>query len=469
MTQVSEPVSIPLSIKLTYLAFYLTNLFHTANRYTYVPLQNDIASRLGIAETKLSTFVPAYYYPFVAMTLIYGYFGDKIHNRKLLICSCLTLEVLALFGVAFSSSYYVFFLCRVLQGAAGSCFPTLQAALIADMFSGKTRSVLLGIFYTSSGIGIGLGQGLMPFIAAALGNSKALCLFAVIQFAVVAIYFIFLPNIKRPKATNSDEEVKGLVEGSPKVNEEKFLDQIKKMLTKKSLWFCYLASAATVSFIETGLLFAQEFLRRLVVVLSYNYEYFGYKEPLQPACVQDFYYPVENSTLTFENVSVCENSSGIQNLDYNISVQVNCDTCNAEDIASKFGLIAVSAGFIGVLLAIMMSMAIKKVTDRNGPITCAIGAIVTTIVMVIMTRFLDFKPGNYNDLTTSWVILFFGFTGLGIYVAISPDIITSVVPANYRGKAVSLQIVFERLIGTGIPPVVAGMQAENFDAEWICK
>ncbi len=112
--------------------------------------------------------ITAYTLSYIATTVLAGAWGDRIGHKRLFLWGIVAFMLASLLA-AFSPTFWVFVLARVVQGAgAGSVYPNAQAEGIRE-FPPERRGMALGMFGAVFGLASVLGPTLGGFLGQYLG------------------------------------------------------------------------------------------------------------------------------------------------------------------------------------------------------------------------------------------------------------------------------------------------------------
>ena len=153
----------------------------------YAPEVNDEA---------IGKIMAIFYIPFVVTAIVYGYLGDR-HNRKVILVITTILQSLGVLGCGYSTTIFQFYASKIIIGVTQSACITLAPTVISDIYSGASRTKMLGMFATSVAIGSGAGMMGMGGIAKVYGRQVAFSVFSAFTCAFGILYFLVVPNFER--------------------------------------------------------------------------------------------------------------------------------------------------------------------------------------------------------------------------------------------------------------------------------
>lgn len=146
---------------------------------------------LLVDETAIGIAIAAYSLTQFFFNPIFGNLSDK-HGRKKIIVICLLLNALGYVLFAYTQSYFMLLVSRVVAGIGGSSIGVAQA-YIADITTPKNRSKGMGIIGAAFGLGFVFG----PFIGGLLskyGYFVTGMASAFFSFLAFVLTIIFLPE-----------------------------------------------------------------------------------------------------------------------------------------------------------------------------------------------------------------------------------------------------------------------------------
>lgn len=136
---------------------------------------------------------------------IFGYYSDKISKPwfipigPVLCGACITI-------IAFTTNYWVIFVCAMLSGLGSSIFHP-ESALMVNRIAGSLKGQALGSFSVGGNAGFAVGPIVAGFFAYAY-NIHGLALFGIINAVLAAILYINMPKILKAAQTEEAAEIK---------------------------------------------------------------------------------------------------------------------------------------------------------------------------------------------------------------------------------------------------------------------
>lgn len=180
---------------------------------------------LKVDEAAIGIAIASYSFIQFLFNPILGKISDK-YGRKPVIVVCLLLNALGYVVFAFTHSYPVLLLSRVIAGIGGSSIGVAQA-YIADITTRENRSKGMGLIGSAFGLGFVFG----PLIGGLLSDyGYSITGFASASFSFIAfiLTFIYLPEslkVKNPAEVNYSPQKRKLFD----------IDAMKKILHKPDL------------------------------------------------------------------------------------------------------------------------------------------------------------------------------------------------------------------------------------------
>jgi multidrug resistance protein len=146
---------------------------------------------LGVDETAVGIAIAIYSLVQFIFNPILGRLSDK-HGRKPVIVMCLLINALGYVIFAFTSSYIILLVSRVVAGVGGSSIAVAQA-YIADVTTKETRSKGMGLIGSAFGLGFVFGPLIGGFLSK-LGYMETGLAAAAFSFIAFIVTIIFLPE-----------------------------------------------------------------------------------------------------------------------------------------------------------------------------------------------------------------------------------------------------------------------------------
>ena len=134
------------------------NLMNYTDRYTVAGVLSEVQSFYDISDSTAGFLQTVFIIFYLIFAPINGFLGDR-YNRKIIMTVGLIIWVLAVLGSSFVPKDYfgLFLIMRGIVGIGEASYATIAPTIIADLFTGKTRSRVLMFFYFAIPVGSGLG------------------------------------------------------------------------------------------------------------------------------------------------------------------------------------------------------------------------------------------------------------------------------------------------------------------------
>ncbi|MHA2392747.1 MAG: MFS transporter [Promethearchaeota archaeon] len=172
-----------------------------------IPSYTAIRDEFNIPEALIA--IPDAFFVLISafFALLWGYWADRIDRTKVLATGALSWTV-GMLLTAFSNSYLMLVISRVLSGAGLGCVLPVGYSIISDAIPAEERSGWFGTLAILSSISNGAGQGLSSFLGPILSWRFPFLLLAVISVLVIFILFF----VKIPQRGASEDELLDLME-----------------------------------------------------------------------------------------------------------------------------------------------------------------------------------------------------------------------------------------------------------------
>lgn len=367
------------------------NLINYMDRYTIAGVLTDIQTQFQITDDKAGLLQTAFVVSYMVFAPIFGYLGDR-YNRKIIMAGGVLMWSVTTLAGSYMNSYGTFILFRSFVGIGEASYSTIAPTIISDMFVKEKRSKMLALFYFAIPVGSGLGYIVGAHMASALGSWHwSLRLTPALGIGSVILMLCFLK-----------EPIRGESEGTQTdVSHHTFWEDNKLLFTNKS--FMLSTAGFTCVAFATGALafFGPKFL------------YKGFK--LIPGHTGDA----------------------------------------EDDVAYKFGVIAMLSGLVGVPLGSFVTQILRLRFPRIDPLVCAGGLILSAPVCF----FAILTPST--NVALCYSLMFIGELFLNLNWSIVADILLYVVPPSRRSTAEAYQILFSHALGDASSPYLIGLVSEG--------
>ena len=175
------------------LAFFTDSILY----YLLVPLLPHYARTLGLSQMEVGVLVGAYAAAVLAGTVPLGKLSDRIGRRTPFLWGLVGLGATTVL-FAFSSSYGLLLLARVLQGLAAAATWTSGLALLAERFPSERRGQAMATAFAAANVGVLLGPPVSGFLTEVLGPRSPFLLVAALALADAAARFLVLREAEPP-------------------------------------------------------------------------------------------------------------------------------------------------------------------------------------------------------------------------------------------------------------------------------
>ncbi|XP_076025047.1 protein spinster homolog 3 isoform X2 [Genypterus blacodes] len=291
------------------------------------------------------------------------------------------------------SYFWVLVLMRALVGTGEASYTTVAPTIIADLFTGTRRSVMISAFYIFIPVGSGLGYISGSSLAALTGNWQwALRLTPIMGVLGLVLLIFFCPNPPRGAAETHGT---GVTEPSS------YLDDVKYLVKNKSFVWSTLGVTSMAFLTGAFAFWMPTFLYRAQV-------YQGH----QQAC----------------NTQICENKHSY-----------------------IFGAVTVATGILGVCVGAALSRHFRDKVSNADPVICAVGMLGSVPCLLIILFVAQ------TSIPVTYVFIFLGETLLSLNWPILADILLYVVIPTRRATAEALQISVGHLLGDAGSPYLVGV------------
>ncbi len=168
-----------------------------------IPILPSFAIKeLGVDEAAVGIAIAIYSFVQFIFNPILGRFSDK-HGRKPVIVLCLFINAMGYVIFAFTSSYLILLVSRIVAGVGGSSIAVAQA-YIADVTTKETRSKGMGLIGSAFGLGFVFGPLIGGFLSK-LGYMETGLGAAAFSFIAFIVTMILLPesNLNRTEVVET--------------------------------------------------------------------------------------------------------------------------------------------------------------------------------------------------------------------------------------------------------------------------
>lgn len=191
--------------------------------YAAIREEFDIPIALIAIPDALFILVSAFF------AILWGYYTDRINRTKVIRVGafCWTFGMLL---TAFSTSYEMLILSRMLSGAGLGCVLPVGYSIISDAIPPEERTGWFGTLAILSSISNGTGQALSSFIGPIFGWRFPFILLSIISFFILGILFF----IKIPQRGASERELLDLTEFNLEYSYRISREDLSEIVRKKT-------------------------------------------------------------------------------------------------------------------------------------------------------------------------------------------------------------------------------------------
>ncbi|XP_042901437.1 protein spinster homolog 1 isoform X2 [Parasteatoda tepidariorum] len=131
----------------------------------------DVKGYYGLDDKKAGLLQTSFILSYLIMAPIFGYLGDRYNRKIIMACGISFWSATTFFGSFVPPHYYkLFIFSRALVGTGEASYSTIAPTVIADLFTGTTRTRMLSLFYFAIPVGSGLGYIVGPEVANRIGH-----------------------------------------------------------------------------------------------------------------------------------------------------------------------------------------------------------------------------------------------------------------------------------------------------------
>jgi MFS transporter, Spinster family, sphingosine-1-phosphate transporter len=175
------------------------NLLDYLDRYLIAALGSLVKGDLGLSDKAFGFLGTAFFLVYFLSSPVFGFLGDRWGRRRLMAAGAV-LWSLATSLTFWVVSYPALVLSRGLVGVGEASFGTLAPAYLADLFSLRRRSLVLGVFYVALPLGSALAYLSGGFIGGHWGWRPAFLL-AGLPGLALAVLVYGLPTVNPQPST----------------------------------------------------------------------------------------------------------------------------------------------------------------------------------------------------------------------------------------------------------------------------
>ncbi|MFX0071342.1 MAG: MFS transporter [Candidatus Hermodarchaeota archaeon] len=197
-----------------------------------IPSYSVIKEEFDIPEAFIAIPDALFLLVSACFALMWGYFTDRINRAKVIRLGAFCWTI-GMFLTAYSQTYEMLIISRMLSGAGLGCVLPVGYSIISDAIPPEERSGWFGALAILSSISNGTGQALSSFIGPILGWRFPFILLSSISFFIIIILFF----VKIPQRGASESELLDLaefnLEYSYKISKEDLIEIIRKKTNRR--------------------------------------------------------------------------------------------------------------------------------------------------------------------------------------------------------------------------------------------
>lgn len=425
----------------------LINLLNYMDRFTIPAVLSQVSDTFGLTLAQSGLLQTVFIISYMVFAPLFGYLGDN-YNRKWLIVVGITIWSLVTFASSFvpADSFWLFLVTRGLVGIGESSYITVSPSMVGDMFTGEKRFSMLTAIYLTVPVGSGLGYLVGGMIAELFGDWRYALRFTpfiALGCVLVTIFFVHEPirgyadrveQLGEKAFTNSNTSVAPLAQNDG--NSAKQYSSTMQGLSNESH-----SEEPVQPLFRRAVAGAKHWLRDVVEILKIptfvlNAAGFtavcfatGALSWWSPTYLADaFAMPTANNALSSEPTTV----------------------------AFAMGLLTCVAGFVGVLLGLLLARKLRPILNRKAdPYSCACGLLFAGPIV-----YFCLVVAPFSDLA-AYGLIFLGEVGLCLNWALTTDIMLRVVIPPRRSSANAFSMLISHLFGDALCPLLLGAIADS--------
>ncbi|VDM33312.1 unnamed protein product [Hydatigera taeniaeformis] len=171
---------------------FCVNFINYMDRFTIAGVPDMIRTYFNIDSKGLGLLQTSFIISYMFLSPVFGYFGDRWKRKYIMISGLFIWSMVSLCSSFVPSNCFGLFLAlRCIVGIGEASYSTLAPTILTDLFTGNSRTFVLGFFYFAVPVGSGFGYVLGSAIAHASGNwvwalriTPTLGLFCLLAFIV---------------------------------------------------------------------------------------------------------------------------------------------------------------------------------------------------------------------------------------------------------------------------------------------
>lgn len=225
--------------KITLILLVLMSIFLYADQNVINPVIIELQKEYGVDKQAVGVIGSAFTLLGAIVTLVWGYYTDKVSRKKLLVATILLGEIPCfLTGIPyFTRTYNQLLTLRILTGIGVGGIVPLTFSLIGDYFSKEHRITANAWVGVAWAIGQILGQTMAGFLVSSYGWRLPFILAAVPNFILVPIFLFYAVE---PKRGHGEEALKELLDEGAEYRERIKISDFAKIFRNKTNLFTFL-------------------------------------------------------------------------------------------------------------------------------------------------------------------------------------------------------------------------------------
>nr|CDS16029.1 protein spinster [Echinococcus granulosus] len=153
------------------LLLFCVNFLNYMDRFTIAGIPDMIRSYYRIDSKRLGLLQTSFIMSYMFLSPVFGYLGDRWKRKYLLVIGLFIWSMVSLASSFVpSSNFGLFLILRCIVGVGEASYSTLAPTILTDLFTGNSRTSVLGFFYFAVPVGSGLGFVLGSAVAHATSN-----------------------------------------------------------------------------------------------------------------------------------------------------------------------------------------------------------------------------------------------------------------------------------------------------------
>lgn len=149
------------------------NLINYMDRFTVAGVLPEISGFYGLNKSQAGLLQTSFIVSYMVFAPLFGYLGDRYSRKFIMAGGVLFWSAMTYLGSLVPASHtWLFFIIRALVGVGEASYSTIAPTLIADMFVGEMRTMVLAAFFFAIPVGSGMGYVVGSQVARALGSWK---------------------------------------------------------------------------------------------------------------------------------------------------------------------------------------------------------------------------------------------------------------------------------------------------------